>query len=241
MESIIKLTSISKEYNETKEVDHILKNVDLEISKGEFVCIIGPSGCGKSTLLRILIGLVEASSGEVQVAAKERLAMVFQNFALFPWLNVRDNIAFGMQMAGESKPLITERTNDLIETMHLNGSEDKHPKELSGGMKQRVGIARALATKPSVLLMDEPFSALDALTARRLREDTLHLWKQDEMTVVMVTHLVEEAVQLADTIVVLSPRPGKVLKTIKVDLPRPRNLRSQAFYKYVDMLEDLLV
>lgn len=237
---MIEVNSISKQFKEEGEVLSVLDSVSFIVNKGEFLCLIGPSGCGKSTLLRILAGLIKANEGKIKIE-KSALTMVFQNFALFPWLSVRDNISFGLKMQGQSAKSIAKQVNKYIEAMGLAGFESKHPKELSGGMKQRVGIARALTMEPAVLLMDEPFSSLDAFTANKLRQDLLQIWQQKKMTIVMVTHLVEEAVELADEAIVMTASPGTVKAKIKVDLPRPRDKRSKEFYRYVDEIEKLII
>lgn len=240
MSQILKVHNIWKWYGKGRNRIDILRDINFSVEEGEFVCLIGPSGSGKSTLLRIIMGLIEASQGEVVTRENTRLGMVFQNFALFPWLTAEQNISFGLRMAGAADNHIRATTNHLIDVVGLRGWQDKHPRELSGGMKQRVGIARAMAVEPQILLMDEPFSALDAFTAQSLRDETLRLWQSEKNTVVMVTHLVEEAVQLADRVIVLSARPGQVIETIKIDLPRPRPMRNAAAFRYVDRIEALV-
>jgi len=240
MAEILKVHKVWKWYGRGRTRIDILRDINFEIKEGEFVCIIGPSGSGKSTLLRIIMDLIKANEGETVMAPNTRLSMVFQNFALFPWLTAEQNISFGLRMAGASEQHTSTTVNHLVDVVGLRGWENKHPKELSGGMKQRVGIARAMAVEPQILLMDEPFSALDAFTAQTLREETLRLWDTEKITVLMVTHLVEEAVQLADRVIVLSARPGEVVETIKIDLPRPRPRRTASFYRYVDRIEALI-
>lgn len=217
-----------------------LKKVNLDIFSHEFLCLIGPSGCGKSTLLRIIAGLEKPTSGQIVRQTAIKQAMIFQNFALFPWLTVGENIGFGLKMSGLTPEIIKTKVHYYAELMGLTEFLDKHPKELSGGMKQRVGIARSLAIEPDILLMDEPFSALDAFTAKKLRADLLRIWEEKKLTVVMVTHLVEEAVQLADRIAVFSPRPGTITNIIENNLERPRNVRSETFYQRTDRLEHLI-
>ncbi len=215
---------------------HVLKDISVSFHAGEFVSIIGPSGCGKSTFLKILTGLIKSKKGSVISESKE-MAMVFQNFALFPWLTVKENIAFGLKMQGMRK---SERNKIVMEKIHeveLSGFEDKYPSELSGGMRQRVGIARALALNPDLLLMDEPFSSLDEITAEHLRTKLLEIWQKYKMTTIMVTHLVEEAVELSDRIIIFSQRPAHVLNTIEVRLPRPRDKRSKEYFDLVDQVE----
>ncbi|MEI8072626.1 MAG: ABC transporter ATP-binding protein [Candidatus Saccharibacteria bacterium] len=235
----IELINISKKYSDNLGNMSVLKDVSFSISQGEFVCIVGPSGGGKSTLLKILAGLDSKYTGTI-VNNPKRIGFVFQNFALFPWLDVTANIGFGLKMKGLDKTQILSKTREEIKRMGLVGFEKSHPKQLSGGMKQRVGIARALAINPDVLLLDEPFSALDEITARKLREDLNKIWSQTDCTVIMVTHLVEEAVELADKIVVMTSLPGRVHKIIENKLARPRNKRSKAFFNLVDSIEDII-
>lgn len=235
----IQIMRISKWFVEDGKKFRVLEDVSFNVEPGQLVCIVGASGGGKSTLLRILAGLEQQSEGNI-INLPAELGFVFQNFALFPWLTVSDNISFGLRMSGLDKTQIKSRVRDEIRRMGLEGFEKAHPKELSGGMKQRVGIARALAIEPQLLLLDEPFSALDEITAKNLRQDLLRIWQQTHKTIVMVTHLVEEAIQLADVIVVMSPRPGKVHKIISNTLPRPRNTRNKDFFKLVDEIEALL-
>jgi NitT/TauT family transport system ATP-binding protein len=205
-----------------------IQNLNLEIRDHEFVTVIGPSGCGKTTLLRIVAGLETADSGRVLVDGKpvtgpgpER-AMVFQSFALMPWANVLDNVTFGAEMRGVPKDVREQRARELIRQVGLAGFERRLPKQLSGGMQQRVGLARALAVDPSILLMDEPFGSLDEQTRRLLQEQLIRIWEGNRKTVLFITHSMEEAVLLADRLVLLSPRPGRVEEVIDVPLPRPR-------------------
>lgn len=223
-----------------------LKDVSFEIEQGEFVAIIGPSGCGKSTLLRLIAGLSKPTYGEVILDGKPikstspSISFIFQNFALFPWLTVYDNVAFPLKMAGVSPKQIRQRTANIIKEVGLLGFENSHPKELSGGMKQRVGIARALNGDCQIILADEPFSSLDAFTAKSLRDDLLKIWKKYKKTIIVVTHLVEEAAYSADRIVVFTQRPGTVEKIITNNLPRPRNMRDEKFYKLSDELTKIV-
>ncbi len=241
MEPLIKIHDVSQVFKVAEGDLPALQNISFEVLNGEFLCLIGPSGCGKSTLLRIIAGLIQPNTGQITQSGNLKLAMIFQNFALFPWMSVEENVAFGLQTQKIAKAKIKKIVKSEIEQMGLAGFEDKHPKELSGGMRQRVGIARALAVDPDILLMDEPFSALDAFTAEKLRADLLSVWRQKKMTAVMVTHQVDEAVELADRVVAFSPRPGKVKKVISIDLARPRNLRSKEFYSHSDELKSLIV
>ena len=212
-----------------------IAEASLHIQKNEFVCIVGPSGGGKSTLLNIVAGFERPTSGQVSVgghvvgAPHPSRSMVFQEFALFPWLSVRGNISFGLEMKGMAKEERRGRVDHYLELVGLQRFAESYPSELSGGMKQRVAIARALAVQPEVLLMDEPFGALDAYTREVMQEELLRIWQQERKTVLFVTHSVEEAVMLADTVVVMAGRPGTVRNVVKVDLPRPRKNTDQRF------------
>lgn len=238
---ILKLSNITKYFEIEDKKLFALDDVNLQINKGDFVTIIGPSGCGKSTLLRIIAGINKPSSGEVLwQGTTPKISFVFQNYAIFPYLTVRENIEFGLKMAGVSKKDRLRQVLELSEEVDLREFLDKHPKELSGGMKQRVGIARALAISPDVLLLDEPFSSLDEFSAQALRGLLLKLWQKRSITVMMVTHLIREALELADYIIVMTPRPGTVRITIKNNLSRPRNLRSNKFFAMEDSLKELL-
>lgn len=223
-----------------------VKDINLEIQSGEFLALIGPSGCGKSTLLRIIAGLMTPTSGEVLLDNKKvvgtspTISFIFQNFGLFPWLNVYDNVAFPLKMLGMPKKEIKSRTEAIIKEVGLSGFESAHPKELSGGMKQRVGIARALNEDSKIILADEPFSSLDAFTAKTLRDELLKIWKRYKKTIVVVTHLVDESLYLADRIVVMTPGPGRIEKIITNTLPRPRNVREEKFYKLSDELTEMV-
>ncbi|MCQ6962703.1 ABC transporter ATP-binding protein [Methanolobus chelungpuianus] len=209
-----------------------LDNVSLDIADKEFVCFIGPSGCGKTTLLRIVSGLDLPDAGEVFVDNERILSpgpkrgMVFQEYSLFPWKSVMDNIIFGPQMRGIRKKDAIEEAQKYLELVGLEQFRDSYPHELSGGMKQRVAIARALANEPEVLLMDEPFGALDAQTRNTLQHELLSIWQKKNITILFVTHSVDEAVFLADRIMIMTARPGKIKEVIKVDIPRLRDRTS---------------
>lgn len=205
-----------------------LRGVNLVIDTDEFVSIVGPSGCGKTTLLKIIAGLVFPDSGAVRIddapvsgPGPDR-AMVFQHFALLPWATVADNIGFGLDLRGMASAERLGITDDLIRTMGLQGFERHYPRQLSGGMQQRVGLARALAVNPRILLMDEPFASVDAQTRRSLQEDLLRLSDRTPKTIVFVTHDIDEAVRLADRVILMGPRPGRVLESLPVGLARPR-------------------
>src|SRR3989338_2311847 len=248
----IEVRHANKEFSDTRGRTKILEDVSFSISEHEFVCVLGPSGCGKSTLLRIIAGLEFPSSGKALFRGREILgpnpqtsAMIFQTFALLPWRTVYENIELGLQSIGIPKGKRKEVVMKYIRLMDLDDFSDAYPYELSGGMKQRVGIARALAVEPCVLLMDVPFSALDAMTADALRRDVLELCNDSQTvtnTFVMITHLIEEAVLMADRIIVLSKRPGRVIGDIPVDIPRPRHdhERDPEFFGMCDMIHRMI-
>ena len=226
-----------------------VQDAQLEIRPGEFVCLLGPSGCGKSTLLNAMAGFVNPTRGELTIDGKAvntpspDRGMVFQQHSLFPWKTVRDNVAFGPLMAGASRNEACSVARTFLSLVGLAAFEDAYPGTLSGGMQQRVGIARALANYPSVLLMDEPFGALDAQTRIMMQENLLEIWREFKNTVVFVTHDIDEAVFLSDRIVVMSASPGRIIADIKVSLPRPREqslLTSAAFMDYKRQCLDLI-
>ncbi|MEK7520889.1 MAG: ABC transporter ATP-binding protein [Patescibacteria group bacterium] len=239
---LIKFEKVGKWFADGERRSWALKDVDFEVFPGEFFILVGPSGSGKSTILRILSGLDAPSSGRVVFAddRKPKIAFVFQNFALFPWLTVFENVEFGLKMEGVPAKERRRRVAAQIEMIGLNKFGNYYPRELSGGMKQRVGIARALVVNPQVILMDEPFSELDSFTAKNLRKELLEIWQKRGLTVVMVSHLIEEAVELGDRIAILSPGPAAVEKIIPNGLPRPRDRRAPAFFKIEDETETIL-
>jgi nitrate ABC transporter ATP-binding subunit len=212
-----------------------LAPVDLAIPGGEFVCMIGASGCGKSTLLRIIAGFEEPTTGEVAIDGKpvtgpgSDRGMVFQDYALFPWMTVRQNISFGPRQRHLPREEIDRTTDEFVRMVGLERFADRYPNQLSGGMKQRVAIARVLANNANILLMDEPFGALDALTREQLQNELLQIWKRTGVTTIFVTHSVEEAVLLADRVLVMSAGPGKIDSDFRIDLPRPRDVSSPEF------------
>jgi NitT/TauT family transport system ATP-binding protein len=205
-----------------------LKEVSLEVRDGEFLTVLGPSGCGKTTLLRIIAGLEQFDGGDVRVGGTSITgpgpdrAMVFQSFALLPWATVLANVAFGLELRGVPKGQREAHAEELIDLVGLTGFENRLPGQLSGGMQQRVGLARALAVDPEILLMDEPFGALDEQTRRLLQEELLAIWEQSRKTVIFITHSMEEAVLLGDRVVLMSPRPGRIVEIVNVPLTRPR-------------------
>nr|WP_275106889.1 ATP-binding cassette domain-containing protein [Nocardia terpenica] len=241
---IITVDRVTKNFtNPAGEQLPVLADVCLELREGEIVALLGKSGSGKSTLLRIVAGLIQPSAGaatlrdEVITAPNRSTAMVFQTFALLPWLTVRQNVELGLRAQGISDPERGERARRAIDMIGLDGFDNAYPKELSGGMRQRVGFARALVVQPEVLLMDEPFSALDVLTAENLRGELIRLWSQPDFptkAILLVTHNIEEAVQLADRILVLDNNPGRIKGDMPVGLPRPRDVRTPQFHRIVD-------
>jgi NitT/TauT family transport system ATP-binding protein len=247
--TLIEVQEIRKDYPSHHGTISIINGVTFDVADNDFVAIVGPSGCGKSTLLRIIQGLERPTSGEIRfrgqpvLSSCNEMAMVFQSFALLPWLTIKENVAFGLVARDWNQKKIDAQVERYISVTGLVGFEEAYPRELSGGMRQRVGLARALAVEPAVLLMDEPFSALDALTAEGLREEVLQLWRDPELppeAVVLVTHNIEEALLMADRVVVLSHRPSRVLSVVTVELPRPRDRKSTAFYDLTDHLYSLI-
>lgn len=248
----LQVRHVCKDFMESKARTRALEDVGFQVREHEFVCIVGPSGCGKSTLLRMIAGLESPTKGDIFFRNKrvngpdpKMSAMIFQTFALLPWRNVYENISLGLEAINvplERRPSII---NKYIKLMDLEDFSDAYPFELSGGMKQRVGIARALAVEPRMLLMDEPFSALDALTAENLRRDVLDIWSDPRTptnTFVMITHLIDEAVFMADRVIVLSRRPGRVIADIHVDVERPRvdHARDPEFFEMCDMIKRMI-
>jgi NitT/TauT family transport system ATP-binding protein len=221
----ISLVFQSKNRDPVTAIDHL----SLEIAKGEFVSIVGPSGCGKSTFLNMLLGLLRPDSGQFQIDGRtitgpgQERAMVFQEFGLLPWRTVTANVELGLELKGVTAGKRTKRAMELIQLVGLEGFERHYPHELSGGMKQRVGLARALATEPEVLLMDEPFAALDAQTRDLMQSELLQIWERTRKTVLFVTHSIEEAAYLSDRVIVMTARPGRTKETLKIQLPRPRD------------------
>jgi NitT/TauT family transport system ATP-binding protein len=247
--ALIRVDHVSKSFAGRHGAINIMQDISFDVSDSDFVAIVGPSGCGKSTLLRLIQGLDRVSSGQIffrgqpVVSVCPQMAMVFQSFALYPWLTVSQNVAFGLEALNWPPDRIKSQVERYVSVTGLDGFQEAYPRELSGGMRQRVGLARALAVEPSVLLMDEPFSALDPLTAEGLREEVLQLWRDPDLppdAVLLVSHNIEEAIQLADRIVVLSRRPSHILADVDVSLPRPRDRKSEAFYELTDRVYSLI-
>lgn len=236
---ILKFESINVIYNEGQPNEvHALKDVSGEIYEGEFISIIGPSGCGKSTLLHTLDGLLTPTSGNIFVNGspvhepdRDR-AMVFQDFALMPWQTVYQNVAFGLRLEGKPDREIRDRVMHYIKLVGLEGFEHKYPHQLSGGMKQRVGIARGFVVEPKILLMDEPFSAIDEQTREIMQEEILNIMLHERKTVVFITHSIDEAVFLSTRIFLMSVRPGQIVDEVRIDIPYPRTLETKALPEY---------
>lgn len=234
----IELRSVTHTFETRRGTITALENVTLQIDRGEFVCLVGRSGCGKTTLLNLLAGFLQPIKGEVLVGGVPveepglDRGVVFQQPALFPWLSARDNVAFGLRMLGLDKTERRERADELLAQVGLAESGDRYPRQLSGGMEQRVAIARAFATDPGVLLMDEPFGALDELTRTEMQDQLLQLWQQTTKTVAFVTHSILEAISLADRVLVMTPGPGRIAEEYGVDLPRPRDRSTSKFMEY---------
>ena len=246
---MLSLEGISKTFTGVRGHTQAVRNVGFTVAKGEFFSIIGPSGCGKTTLLDIVAGLTKPTSGTAAVAnvridgpGPDR-GVVFQDFALLPWLPVQDNIGFGLAVKRVPKDERQRRVAEHVAMVGLEGFEGTRPGQLSGGMKQRVAIARALVNDPEILLMDEPFGSLDALTREAMEQELLRIWSETGTTVVFVTHSIDEAIVLSDRIAVMSGRPGTVVDIVDVDLPRPRSretLHSQDFIRLQSRLRDLV-
>ena len=229
--SWIDVARLHKIYNtRTGGTTHALSDINFKVKRGEFISIVGPSGCGKTTLLNILAGLISKTEGSAKISGSEvtkplsEIGMVFQAPTLLPWRTILENVMVPIEVQKKDKNEGLKKANELLELAGLKGFEDKYPNELSGGMQQRAGICRALVHAPSVLLMDEPFGALDAMTREYMNLELLRIWKESNQTIALVTHSITEAVFLSDRVIVMSPRPGRIAEIIEIDLPRPRTL-----------------
>ena len=238
----VKIDHVEKIYDGRQGQMIALNGVDLDIYENEFICVVGPSGCGKSTLLNIIAGLLEPTSGAVYVDGKKvegtgtERGVVFQQYALFPWLTVKKNVLFGLKLKkGMTDEEREETAMKYIKMVGLEKFVDAYPKELSGGMKQRVAIARAYAVNPSLLLMDEPFGALDAQTRTQLQTELLKTWEEEKKTCFFITHDVEEAILLASRVVVMSARPGRIKEVIDIDIPYPRNQETKMLPRFTEL------
>jgi NitT/TauT family transport system ATP-binding protein len=242
--SVVDIRGVSKQF---KGGTVALEDIDLEIEQGEFISLIGPSGCGKSTLLRVIGDLVEPTAGTVTVNGKPArqarrdhdYGIVFQDAVLYDWRTVAKNVALPLELAGWEREKRHERVAEMLELVELQGFGDHHPWQLSGGMQQRVSIARALSFDPALLLMDEPFGALDEMTRERLNAELLHIWHASGSTVVFVTHSIAEAVFLSTRVIVMSPRPGRVSKVIPIDLPQPRGPETREDPRFFELATEL--
>jgi NitT/TauT family transport system ATP-binding protein len=230
----VRFSNIDKSFGATR----VLDNISLDVVEGEFVCLLGPSGCGKSTLLNIVGGFVQPSAGEVTIDGEKvigpdpRRIFVFQERGVFPWLTVEQNIGFGLFRLSDAER--RQRITHYVHLVGLVGFESAYPRELSGGMKQRLEVARALAVDPDVLYLDEPFGALDSITRLQMRRELLRIWEAEKKTILFVTHDIEESVQLADRVVVLSARPGRVRRVVTIDIPHPRDLSDPRYIQLRD-------
>jgi len=236
-EPMISIQGVSKFFGDFEA----LKHVDLEVAQGEFVVLLGASGCGKSTLLNLITGFDKPTSGRIVVNGREvnsvdpHCGMVFQQYALFPWLTVLDNVAFGLKMKGMGRAERNDIAHRFIDMVGLKGFENKYPNALSGGMRQRVSIARVLANDPDVILLDEPFAALDAMTRQVLQDELLRIYEQSGKTIVFITHSIDEALLLSTRMLIMSARPGRIVTDIRNDLPMPRNADVQLSPRYNEL------
>jgi NitT/TauT family transport system ATP-binding protein len=235
MQPHIRISKVSKIFSSDDRELVALEDINLDIKSGEFICLLGPSGCGKSTLLNAVAGFSLPTTGTIFVDDKPVQSpgpdrgMVFQEYALFPWMTVEANIAFGLEIQKQGKAQIKEKVGALLDMLKLQDFRDRYPKDLSGGMRQRVAIARVLALDSPIMLMDEPFGALDSLTRRNLQDELLRIWMEFKKTIIFVTHSIEESIYLADRIIVMTYRPGKIKKDVSVNMPHPRDPSSAEF------------
>ncbi len=243
---MITLENVGKSFTHEGQDQVILQDINFNVDKGEFLCIVGPSGCGKTTLLRMIAGLDFPTNGhileeetEISGPSIER-GYVFQQYSLFPWLNVLENVTFGLELRGMEENERNQKAREYLKMVGLSQAENSYPKELSGGMKQRVAIARSLVNDPHVLLMDEPFSALDVQTRHKLQEELVRIWREEQKTIIFVTHNVDEAVFLADRVVVLSRDPGTVIKSFQINLNRIRDRNAPRFLELKKEITGLL-
>ena len=244
--TILELKNVVKKFVSEKKEILAVDNVSFTVDNNEFLSIVGPSGCGKSTLLRMIAGLEKPTSGEILLEGKKiekpdaERGMVFQQYTLLPWRTVLGNVAFGLEIKGAPKEERNEIAKKFIKMIGLEGFEDSYPYELSGGMQQRVAIARTLANDPKIVLMDEPFGALDTQTRTILQNELLKIWEKDKKTVVFITHSVEEAVYLSDRVTIMTARPGKVKDIVDISLDRPRKRNTVEFLEYKKQIVDKL-
>ncbi|RXZ76658.1 ABC transporter ATP-binding protein [Paenibacillaceae bacterium] len=246
--ALIEMKNIIKSFHDPKRKTSLVAvdNVDLAVEQNEFLCILGPSGCGKSTLMNMIAGFENQTSGTVEMNGRRIDApgvdrgVVFQQPTLMPWLPVWENVSFHLKINGVSSSARKQKAQEYIEMVGLKGFENHYPYELSGGMNQRVGIARALMLNPSVILMDEPFASIDAQTKMDMQEELVKIWEKQKITIIFITHSIDEALILGTKVVVMTRRPGKIREEIPIDLPRPRDITSDAFNQYKRQILDLL-
>ncbi len=241
----LKIDNVYKEYNGRNGKTVALNGVSLDIKENEFICVVGPSGCGKSTLLNIIAGLLEPTSGNVYLDGNKiegtgvERGVVFQGYALFPWRTVLKNVMFGLEIKKVPKAEAEQIARKYIKAVGLEGFEHAYPKELSGGMRQRVAIARAYAVNPEVLLMDEPFGALDAQTRVQLQTELLNTWEQEKKTCFFITHDVDEAIILAQRVVIMSARPGRIKRIVDIDIPYPRTQATKTDPRFIELKTEI--
>ncbi len=241
----LKIDNVYKEYQGRNGKTVALNGVNLDIMENEFICVVGPSGCGKSTLLNIIAGLLEPTSGAAYLDGKQiegtgvERGVVFQQYALFPWRTVLKNVMFGLEMKKTPKADAEKIARKYIEAVGLKGFENSYPKELSGGMKQRVAIARAYAANPEVLLLDEPFGALDAQTRVQLQTELLNTWEQEKKTCFFITHDVDEAIILAQRVIIMSARPGRIKRIVNIDIPYPRTQETKSDARFLELKAEI--
>lgn len=242
----IKVDNICKSFKNNKEMNNVLKDISFEVNEGEFVCLLGPSGCGKTTLLTIIGGFKDADAGQITVGDNAvsgpgvDRGFVFQNYALFPWMTVEKNILYPMKQQKMPKEEQKKRLDELLTMSKLKGKEKLYPGQLSGGMKQRTAVIRALACRPKVLLLDEPLGAVDFQMRKILQEELESIFLQDKTTAIMVTHDVDEAVYMSDRVIVMSTDKGRIISDMSIDLPRPRSRDTAKYVKYKEQLTDIL-
>lgn len=242
----VQIRNVTKIYATGRNPVLALKDVSIEIGEHEFMCIVGPSGCGKTTLLNLLAGFESPTSGTVEAFGRTVTGpgpdrtLMFQDYALFPWLTVKGNIEYGLRRLGIPSAERGEIVRHYVALIDLEGFEDKFPKQLSGGMRQRVALARALAVNPRMLLMDEPFAALDSFTREKMQDELIRVWEKERKAVLFITHNIDEAIKLADVVVVMCPRPGRISQVIRIDSPRPRDVDSEENVKIVRTVREVL-
>ena len=246
MTALLEIKGLSKSFSVKGKTFEALRDVNLSVDDKEVICLLGPSGCGKTTLLRIMAGLERPTSGSVLLdgvpieGPGPQRGMVFQEYSLFPWRTILDNVAFGLELKGVPKAERHEKARQYLKTVGLEGFENSYPHELSGGMKQRVAIVRALVNNPKALFMDEPFGALDAQTRNVMQSELLRIWQEQQKTVIFVTHSVDEAIYLADRVMIMSARPGQISEIIDVEIPRPRVRTSAEVNRYREQVLSVL-